>query len=468
MIEITASQVESSIGGILAQGARDRKVKGISIDSRTLQPGDLFFAIRGPRDDGHLHVPAALSKGACGAVVAPDYELPEGQAPDLILLKVDDTHRALKDLAAEVRRHWRGSLTAITGSVGKTTTKEFAAHVLQTEYSVYRSPGNYNNLFGLPLSIFGLSPDDHIGVFEMGMSARGEIAEMCRIARPDVGIITNVAPVHLQFFGSLDEIATAKGELAAALDPHGTLIYNADDELVKSIAASFAGTAISFGLHPGADVRAEEIEVTGLEETRFRILCGGISVRAAIPVAGHHYVMNALPAVALGRHYRIGIEQIAESLRDIRQAPMRGQVLRFKAGFTLIDDSYNSNPRALSQMTETLSKLRSARRRILVAGEMLELGSQSSTLHYQCGARAAQFGIDLLLAVQGDSRELARGAMAGGMAEHQVRYFPDAEGAAVFLRRTLEAGDVVLVKGSRGVHLERIVADLRAGFEEES
>src|SRR5437867_3431698 len=385
MARITAGEAESSTRGVLVSGSRSTVVSQISIDSRTIRQGDLFFAIRGPKNDGHLYVAASLAKGACGAVVDFKYDVPPDLPHDRILLCVENTHEALKDLASHVRRQWRGSLVAITGSVGKTTTKEFVAHVLQTEYSIYRSPGNYNNLFGLPLSVFGLSPDDHIGIFEMGMSAPGEIAEMCRIARPDVGIITNVGPVHLEYFNSLEEIAHAKGELAEALVPHGTLVYNADDPLVLDIAGRFSGNKISFGLSEGADVRAENIEIVGLEETRFHAVFPEITQKVSIPVPGVHYVLNALPAIAAGRHYKIPIEQILESLRDIRQAPMRGQVIRFKQGFTLIDDSYNSNPRALMQMLETLSQLRSAQRRVLVAGEMLELGAGSRELHYQCG-----------------------------------------------------------------------------------
>lgn len=267
MAHINVAQVESATGGVLVSGSKGAAVQGISIDTRTLRPSDLFFAIRGGRNDGHEHVLAALQKGACGAVVDFQYEIPkEGYPLNKILLRVGNTHEALKDLAAEVRNHWRGTLVGITGSMGKTTTKEFMGQVLQTEFSVYRSPGNYNNLFGLPLAIFGLSPDDHIGIFEMGMSAPGEIAEMCRIAMPEVGVITNVAPVHLQFFESIEAIARAKSELAEGLVAGGTLIYNADDPLVCAIAGRFTGDKISFGLSPAADVRAEDIQITGLAE----------------------------------------------------------------------------------------------------------------------------------------------------------------------------------------------------------
>lgn len=466
MAHMTVAQVETATGGVLVSGSKSASLSGVSIDSRTLRPSELFIAIRGARNDGHDHVPAALQKGASGVVVDFRYEIPEGFPANKILLRVENTHEALKDLAAYVRRQWRGSLVGITGSMGKTTAKEFMAQVLQTEFSVYRSPGNHNNLFGLPLAIFGLSPEDHIGIFEMGMSAPDEIAEMCRIALPDVGVITNVAPVHLEFFDSVEAIARAKSELAQGLAAGGTLIYNADDPLVCGIAGSFSGDKISFGLSASADIRAEEVEITGLMETRFRLVCDGAGRRAVIHLCGAHYVMNALPAVALARRYTIDIEQIVESLRHLRQAHMRGQILRFREGFTVIDDSYNSNPWALTQMIDTLIRIPRHQRRILVAGEMLELGKDAESLHRQCGARAAESGIDILVGVQGAAREIARGAAAAGMPDTRVYFFTEVNPASDFVCRNVQPGDLVLIKGSRRVHLEKMVQALRAAHTE--
>lgn len=461
MAHMTTARLESCTGGSLAAGSVAAVFSSISIDTRTLHPGDLFFAIRGARDDGHNHIPAALRKGAAGAVVGLDYDA-TGFPADRILLRVRDTHQALKDTAAEVRREWRGTLIGITGSMGKTTAKEFAAHVLQTEFSVYRSPGNHNNLFGLPLAIFGLSPDDHIGIFEMGMSARGEIAEMCRIAAPEIGVITNVAPVHLAFFSSIEEIALAKAELAEALPPDGTLVYNADDPHVSRIADRFAGHKISFGLSGDADVRADEIETVSLQETRLRLSCSGFSRRAILPLAGLHYVMDVLPGVALADNYRIELDQIVDSLRHLSQTHMRGQILRFAQGFTVVDDSYNSNPRALMQMIDTVAGIASCRRRILVAGEMLELGKEAEALHYSCGAWAARRGMDIVVAVQGAAKELALGAVAAGMPESQVHFFTEVNPASDFISRNVQDGDLLLVKGSRGVHLEKMIQALRS------
>ncbi len=468
MVNITAGQAESSTGGILLSGLRSTGIGGISIDTRTLLPGDLFFAIRGPRNDGHNHIPAALNKGACGAVVDAKHDCVPDFPRDRILLRVEDTHRALKDLAGDVRRLWRGSLVAITGSMGKTTTKEFAAQVLQTEFSVYRSPGNWNNLFGLPLAIFGLSGDDHIGIFELGMSAPGEIAEMCRVARPDIGVLTNVAPVHLEFFGSIEEIARAKAELIAGLPADGTLISNGDDPLVRNIAAGYPGKKITFGTSEGLDIRAAEIETAGLFETKFQLTARGVARRVTLPLGGIHYVWNALPAIALADHYRIPMEQVVESLRHLKQTQMRGQILRFTGGFTVIDDSYNSNPRALMRMIDTLSQVPGFKRRVLIAGEMLELGPASEALHHQCGAWAAGHGIEVVVAVRGYAKEIAQGAREGGLDESRARFFSEVDQAAEFVPDLLQPGDLALVKGSRGVHLERIVQAVRSRHEEQT
>jgi UDP-N-acetylmuramoyl-tripeptide--D-alanyl-D-alanine ligase len=465
MLKLTAAEVESGVGGNLMYGSRDTVFSNVSIDTRNLKGGDVFFAIRGPNQDGHRFIPDAHSKGALGSVAEQGYVYP-GEFPSRsVLIKVVNTHEALKDLAISVRRRWPGTLVAVTGSMGKTTTREFAAHVMKREFRPYQTPGNYNNLFGLPLALFGLDGDQDFGIFEMGMSTHGEIAEMCRIASPAVGIITNVAPVHLEFFDSLEDIARAKAELAEALPPDGTLIYNADDPLVRGIAQRFAGRKISFGLSSAADVHAEDIEIAGLDETRFRLFCGGEDRQVSIPLAGTHYVMNVLPAVALGSRFGIPLPRMIETFGTLRQASMRGQVLQFKEGFAVIDDSYNSNPRALMTMIAVLSEMPSFTRRILVAGEMLELGSGSDSLHFECGTFAAGRGIDLVIGIQGAAQEIVRAALESGMPASRARFYPDADSAAGSVSKELHKGDLVLIKGSRGVHLEKIVQKLQSDFE---
>jgi UDP-N-acetylmuramoyl-tripeptide--D-alanyl-D-alanine ligase len=465
MSRFTAAEIESGTRGAIVHGSRDTLFSRASIDTRSLQANDIFFAIRGPNQDGHRYIPDALSKGALGAVAEQDYQYPGDFPSSRVLIAVRNTHEALKDLALSVRRRWPGTLVAITGSMGKTTTKEFSAHILKSEFQVYRTPGNYNNLFGLPLALLGLGSEQNLGIFEMGMSVPGEIKEMCRIAAPTIGIITNVAPVHLQFFNSIEDIARAKGELAEALPSDGTLIYNSDDPLVRGIAGRFGGRKISFGLSPSADVCADHIEIAGPDETRFQISCNGASQRTAIPLAGAHYVMNILPAIALGSGFGIPLSRMTETFGTLQQASMRGQMLRFRKGFAIIDDSYNSNPKALMKMVDVLSEMPSFHRRILVAGEMLELGKSADALHYECGAYAAARRVDRVIGVQGAAGEIVRGAMESGIPAAQAHFYPDAEAAADWIEKELRSGDLVLIKGSRGVHLETIVQRLRNRFE---
>lgn len=464
MSDLTAAEVESGTGGTLAEGPATVVFAHVSIDTRNLRGGDVFFAIRGPNQDGHRYIPEALSKGALGAVAEAQYEYPGEFPPGRVLIKVRDTHEALKELARSVRRRWPGTLVAVTGSMGKTTTREFAAHILTSSFRVYQTPGNYNNLFGLPLALFGLEPEHEFGIFEMGMSAPGEIAEMCRIASPAVGIITNVAPVHLEFFDSLEDIARAKEELAEALPAGGTLIYNADDPLVRGIAQRYAGEKISFGIDGPADVRADRIEITGIDETRFRLSCGGETREAAIPLGGVHYVRNLLPAAALALRFGVPLPRITGSFETLQHALMRGRVLRFKEGFALIDDSYNSNPRALMQMIDALAETPGFARRIVAAGEMLELGTGSKALHYECGSHAAARGIDVVIGVQGAAGEIVRAARESGVPASRAHFFADASSAAEFAAQELTRGDLMLVKGSRAVHMEKIVQALRGKF----
>jgi UDP-N-acetylmuramoyl-tripeptide--D-alanyl-D-alanine ligase len=307
-----------------------------------------------------------------------------------------------------------------------------------------------------------------MGIFEMGMSTAGEIAEMCRIAAPSIGIITNVAPVHLEYFDSIDQIARAKGELAEGLPADGTLIYNLEDPNVRGIASRFSGRKISFGTSGAADIRAEKIEILGLDRTSFQLSYMGVSSKASIPFAGSHYVTNALPGVALCTLYDVAPEKVIEGLSRLQPAAMRGRIVRFKNGITLIDDSYNSNPRALMQMTDVLVNTPSFSRRILVAGEMLELGSDAPRLHFECGAYAALRGVNWVLGIQGEAREIVRGSIESGLPESQARFFETAETASDFIDSLVHPGDLLLIKGSRGVHTEKIVKSIRSRFETSS
>ena len=462
MAVLTAGEIGFAINGDVVRGTRDVAFSGVSIDSRTIEPGEIFFAIRGQRMDGHQFIASAVARGALGTVTAVDY-LPSDELPEnFVVIRVKDTHEALKALARAVRISWNGKLTAVTGSVGKTTVREFAYQLISARFRAYQTPGNYNNLFGLPLALLGLGSEHEIGIFEMGMSAAGEIAEMCRIALPNTGILTNVAPAHLEFFESLEQIAEAKGELVEGLTPDGTLIYNADDQLVRKLAERFGGKKISFGRSNDADIRADNIEIPDLGITRFKLSCGGVTLDTTLPFAGEHYVLNVLPGVALGLSLGMTLKEIVPALECLRQVRMRGSILHFREGFAVIDDSYNSSPRALASMIEVLAAAPGFSRRILFAGEMLELGPSAPRLHFECGELAAKRGIDMVIGVGGSACEIVRGAAKAGTGKTVARFFETLEDAAKFAVENIRPGDLALVKGSRGVRMEKILSALGA------
>lgn len=421
---------------------------GYSIDSRTLQPGDLFFAVRGERLDGHDFVEAALANGAVGAVVSKErmarYSLQNK------LLAVEDPLVALQILAAAVRRLWGKPLIGVTGSAGKTTTKEAIAHVLTSRNRVLKSQGNLNNQFGMPLQLLKLEPEDDLAVIEMGMSHAGEITELARLARPICGVVTMVAPVHLEFFDAIDAIARAKYELIQSLPAGGTAVLNADDEYVSQFGRDFQGKVVTFGVHKPADVSAQNIESRGPLGSVFEIIADGQLTRAMLPLLGEHNIYNVLAAVAVGLQYGVPLGEAAESLATLRAADKRGEILSY-AGATIINDCYNSNPKALGSMVRSLAQI-PARRRVVIAGEMLELGPAAEAMHRECGRQMANCGIDVLLGVRGLAKAMVESASQAGM---RAEFVDRPEDAGEWLREEIKSGDVVLLKASRGVRLER-------------
>jgi UDP-N-acetylmuramoyl-tripeptide--D-alanyl-D-alanine ligase len=438
--------------------------KGYSIDSRTLQPGDLFFAIRGERFDGHNFVAAALERGACAAVVsrAHLHGLPE-TAKHHPLLVVDDVLASLQRLAASVRRHWGKRIVGITGSAGKTTTKEAVAAVLGARFSVLKSQGNLNNHFGLPLQLLRLEPEHDVAVIEMGMSAAGEIAALCRIAAPDWGVVTNVGHAHAENFpDGIAGIARAKYELVAALPRHGVAFLNCDDVYVSQFGRDFAGRVVYFGRGPCADPRVDHVESLGAEGLKMHVRARDQQSELHLHLPGEHNASNALAAIAVGVEAGISLAACCVALEALRPEDKRGQILTLR-GATIINDCYNSNPEALKSMIKTL-RATPAQRRILVAGEMLELGPEAAALHSACGKAAAQAGIEIVLGVRGNARHIVEAAQGAG-AEALFVETPEAAGA--WLLGHLQPGDAVLLKASRGVRLERALAVLH-GAEKQS
>jgi UDP-N-acetylmuramoyl-tripeptide--D-alanyl-D-alanine ligase len=426
----------------------EKVAQGYSIDSRTVGPGQLFFAVKGERLDGHGFVEAALGRGAVAAVVRADQL---GRYPgETRLLAVEDTLVALQTLATAVRKLWGKPLIGVTGSVGKTTTKEAIAHVLSTRFRVLKSEGNFNNHFGLPLMLLKLEPEYDVAVIEMGMSHAGEIRALAKIAQPEIGVVTNVAPVHLEFFDSVAGIARAKYELIESLPAGGTAVLNADDEYVSQFGRDFKGKVVMYGTRAAADVRAENVRNCGAEGSEFDVVIGGVRERATLPLVGEHNVLNALAAVAVGLERGMKPSEAVGALSGLAPADKRGEVVRL-GNITVINDCYNCNPKALDAMVDALAAM-AARRRIVVAGAMLELGPTEEELHRRAGAHMAEKKIDVLLGVRGAAEAMVDAARRTGM---RAEFVSTPEEAGEWLAREARDGDVVLMKASRGVKLEK-------------
>lgn len=463
-MQLSMGEVAAIIGASFE--APEKMATGYSIDSRTVEPGQLFFAIRGPRFDGHDFVGHAFERGAVGAVVERGFR---GLAPDHVtpnLIPVRNPTDALQRLALAVRMKWGGRLVAITGSAGKTTTKEMVAAILARRFSVLKNVGNLNNDFGLPLTLLRLEPSHQVAVVELAMSAPGEIARLTRIAAPQVGVVTNVAPVHLQFFDSVDAIARAKRELIENLISPCTAVLNNDDVRVGRFREGFKGRVVTFGFEPGAMFRASELRSSGPTGSQFKLNMGGIQGDFQLPLPGRHNVQNALAAIATASLFEIPPSIIQEALAHFQTLHQRSEVLSLRGEVTVLNDSYNSNPLAMEKMLETLAAWPEAKRRIVVAGEMLELGRSSPELHRQIGAKCVKSGVDWVLAVQGDARFLLEGAWAAGLPPDRGKFFTTAEAAGHFAANLLHQGDVVLVKGSRGVRLEKVVDLISKAWKE--
>jgi len=434
---------------------------GCSIDSRTVGEGELFFAVRGERHDGHDFVAGAIQRGAVAAVVscARVASLPDAALAAPLLI-TEDPLLALQTLAAHVRRQWGRRVVAVTGSAGKTTTKDAIAAALGAKFNVLKSQGNLNNNFGLPLQLLRLEPVHEIAVVEMGMNHSGEIAALARIAAPDWGVITNVGTAHIENFSDGQAgIARAKLELVDALPVGGVAFLNCEDPYVSQFGRNFAGRSVYFGAGPCADpqlLKTSE-DKAGLH-VRYR--AGERKGKFTLNLLGAHNAANAMAGLAVALEAGVDLDAAVAALETLKAGDKRGEVIEV-AGAILLNDCYNSNPEALCSMIHTLAA-RPAKRRILVAGEMLEQGEHGPELHTACGRAAAEAGLDLVAGVGGNAEHLAAAACRGGVA---ALFLPDAEAAGHWLKKNLRKGDVVLVKGSRGVHLERAIEMLNPPAE---
>ncbi len=434
-------------------GLPDVQVTGWSIDSRTLQLGDLFFALRGPNHDGHAHVAEVFRKGAVAAIVDRNVEK---EAP--WLLRVPDTLGALQQLAAWARQKWGGDIVAVTGSAGKTTTKDVIAEMLAVEMKTAKNEGNLNNHIGLPLSLLRLDQAARAAVLEMGMNHAGEIRVLARIARPGVGVVTNVGYAHIENFDSIEGIAAAKREEIEELGEEGTAVLNADDPRVAAMAQFHPGRTILYGQAPQAQVRAEDVAYSA-NGVRFRV--GAHRFETAL--SGRHNVSNLLAGIAVAGVFGISPEHLHDKIRNFVPGKMRGEK-RLHQGVTIYDDCYNSNPEAARAMLDVLRDT-PAKRRIAVLGEMLELGRLAEALHREVGAYVSRCGIDVLVGIRGAASDLLDAAMRAGLRASAAFFFEDSAEAGRFVRGLAEPGDAILFKGSRGVHVERALQEFLATNE---
>lgn len=461
----------------------DKEIVDFSIDSRTAEAGELFFALSQPDyeragfngrfADAHNFIQSAFDRGAIAAVARRDRFAADEKLAQLgdRLLLVDDAIAALQTLARGVYEQWARPVIGITGSAGKTTTKELIAHVLRCAgHRVLKSERNYNNGLGLPLSVLqmvsrGRRPEDYdVAVLEMGMSSpTHEIRRLVQITPPDVGVELMVAPVHLEHLGTIETIAAMKAELIEGLKPGGVAVLNADDELVMQMKSKTDGPVLTFAIQNDADVMAREVDTSRFGSIQFRLQTPDGDAAASLPMTGGHNLMNALAASAVASALKIKPELIAEALSSAKPPKMRGEVLDFAAGFTVVDDSYNSNPRSLLSMVRTVAEAReNVKRRFVIAGEMMELGPAAPSMHREAGREMALLGIDVLWGVRGLGREIVAGAQAAGL--RSARFFASADEAAAAAADEVREGDLVLVKGSRSVETDKVVKALKEKF----
>ncbi len=460
-LRLTVKWIADAVGGRMVSGEPDQVVGHVTTDSRALRPGDLFVALRGARFDGHEFVGDVLSRGAAGAIVEAlaDRKGPPRIAQAAAVIEVGDTTKALQDLAHAVRKASGTRVVAITGSAGKTTTKETIAEFLSARFRVVKNKGNLNNHIGLPLSLMQLREQPDVAVMELGMNHAGEISTLVAIAEPEVRVWTNVGDAHIGFFDSTDAIADAKAEILESAGPSHVLVCNADDPRVMTRSAGFAGRTLTFGMSEGATVRATAVEDLGLDGMRAHVTTSAGEIDLHTPLLGRGNLANVLAATAVAVDFGVGLAEIAAAASRLTPSDRRGAVRRLRDRITLIDDSYNSSPSALKRALEVLAHETRAARKVAVLGEMLELGEHSTDLHRQSGRAAAAAGVDLLFAIGGlPARALADAAVTAGMPPTAVNYFESSDAAAAAAAASIKPGDVVLVKGSRGTRTD-VVAD---------
>jgi UDP-N-acetylmuramoyl-tripeptide--D-alanyl-D-alanine ligase len=462
---LSIEEVLKATRGKLLQGEGNTFFQGISTDSRTVTEGELFIALKGSRFDGHHYVLEALEKKAGGVVIE------EEKVGDIrwngyrakAVIAVKDTLFALGNIALDWRRKYRTPLVALTGSNGKTTTKEMIAACLETTFPILKTKGNLNNLIGLPLTLLTLTEKERVVVLEMGMNVPGEIRRLTEIAEPDVGLITNIQEVHLEGMESLERLKEEKGELFRKMRRDGTILVNQDDPRVVDLASDYPGQKITFGIEHPAEVMAKEIRLGGAEGTFFTLILEGEAMEIHLRLLGRHFIPNALSAIAVACLFGVEVKQVKEALENFKSIPMRMEIVPLKGGKTLINDAYNANPHSMELALETLVEAKGEGRAIAVLGDMLELGNFTEEAHEQLGEKVSELSIDFLLALGEEAPIVVESAIRHGFPLERVRVVESHSEAISILKQMIQNGDWILVKGSRRMAMEKIVEGLTEG-----
>lgn len=450
--------------GVLQEGS-SKPCAGFSTDSRTLKAGQLFFALKGPNFDGHDFCGKVLEAGAWGVVVqnlkfkSKNLKLGGGW-----IFQVPDALQALGDIARWWRSQFDIPVVAITGSNGKTTTKEMTASILAQKWNILKTEGNFNNLIGLPLTLERLSKNHQAAVLELGMNDFGEIRRLTEISAPKVGVVTNVAAAHLEKLHTVEAVARAKSELYETLPPAAAAVYNAEDPWLKQCVKKFRGRKIAFGMAEACEVRFEHMESAGFDSMDLKLSVSGKALKAQVKTAGTHNVMNAMAACAAALSLGLPLETMQKGLEDFRPLKMRLEQIQLGNGVRLVNDAYNANPVSMAAAFQTVNRGRRAGRFIAVLGDMKELGEDSARLHEELGRAAVSLGVEKLFVLGEFSNHVAKGALAAGLSPGDVKIATDAENAVASLEKEMRAGDVVLVKASRAMRLETIAEELKERF----
>ena len=457
----TATQILQATGGVLLAGGQGNTFYGITTDSRKVQDGNLFVALQGEKFDGHDFVGVALEQGASGLLVHEETKFKITlQDKKVTVIKVADTLRALGDLAHDYRERFSIPVIGLTGSSGKTTTKEMMAAIIGRAKNTLTTEGNLNNLIGLPQTIFRLTEDHKLAILEMGTNTRGEIKRLTQIAVPDIGLITNVGPAHLAGFGSVDIVREEKGDLFFNMKPTGTAIVNLDDEAVRIVAERWLGRRITFGMNLDADVTAKDIEKNGARGVRFNLVISDKVNKVEMKIVGIHHIYNALAAAAAAWAAGIDGKSIAEGLAAFRPVSGRMQIIKLQNCSFVLDDSYNANPASVREALMTLKDLKNHHSGYVFLGDMLELGAAASEMHRKIGFLMATIGVNAVF-LKGDfSTVTAAGALEGGMLPQNIFFLSQEEDGMLFLKNNLKKGDWILVKGSRRMKMEKIAVQI--------